>query len=143
VLAHKLFWAFFKTLPPRMSMLRRFARAMGCDIKELLSNESRPRVVGCRVDQRWSAKFPHSSWWGMRGYFVFLRDGLGEWMVVLWCKECGALQGLRQPMNDWSTDKDGICPACLKKHVKPADLDVVKVEKVEPAKADPAADASD
>lgn len=35
-------------------------------------------------------------------------------MVVMWCKECGALMGMREPMSDWSTDK-GVCPICLPK----------------------------
>lgn len=33
-------------------------------------------------------------------------------MVVMWCKNCGALLGLRQPLVDWSTDRTGSCQSC-------------------------------
>jgi hypothetical protein len=32
--------------------------------------------------------------------------------MILWCKVCCALMGLREPLDDWSTDPNGICPAC-------------------------------
>jgi hypothetical protein len=35
-------------------------------------------------------------------------------MVVMWCKSCGALMGVREPMSDWSPDRTGLCPACAK-----------------------------
>ena len=34
-------------------------------------------------------------------------------MVVLWCSKCGALMGVREPLNDWATEC-GVCPACLR-----------------------------
>jgi hypothetical protein len=33
-------------------------------------------------------------------------------MVVMWCKECGALIGLRQPLVEWSTDRTVSCKSC-------------------------------
>lgn len=33
-------------------------------------------------------------------------------MVVMWCRKCGALIGLREPFVDWSTDATGLCPPC-------------------------------
>jgi len=35
--------------------------------------------------------------------------------MIVWCKICGALIGLREPLNDWSIDRNGICPACAEK----------------------------
>ena len=35
--------------------------------------------------------------------------------MVLWCKSCNALLGLRDPLENWSTDRTGLCQACLKK----------------------------
>ena len=33
-------------------------------------------------------------------------------MAVLWCRQCGALIGLREPLDDWSTEQ-GQCLACI------------------------------
>jgi hypothetical protein len=33
-------------------------------------------------------------------------------MVVMWCKNCGALLGLREPLADWSTERTGFCRGC-------------------------------
>ena len=33
--------------------------------------------------------------------------------MVLWCKSCGALLGLREPLDDWATDKTGLCAKCM------------------------------
>ena len=35
-------------------------------------------------------------------------------MVVMWCKTCGAIMGMREPLSDWSTDRGGLRPACAK-----------------------------
>jgi hypothetical protein len=45
-------------------------------------------------------------------------------MVVLWCSVCGALMGVKEPIQDWSTSKSGVCPACLKRlsHALPPDV---------------------
>ena len=37
--------------------------------------------------------------------------------MVLWCKLCGALMGPREPLDDWSTDRDAICESCAEKLV--------------------------
>lgn len=42
--ARKSAWQFFKTDDPRLSMLRRFAKAMGVPIEELVS-ERKPKGV--------------------------------------------------------------------------------------------------
>ena len=34
--------------------------------------------------------------------------------MVLWCKTCGALMGLREPLTDWTVDRTGVCPTCAK-----------------------------
>jgi hypothetical protein len=33
-------------------------------------------------------------------------------MVVMWCKNCGALLGLRHPLVDWSTERTEFCRSC-------------------------------
>jgi hypothetical protein len=33
-------------------------------------------------------------------------------MVVMWCRECGALLGVREPVTDWSSDETVVCPEC-------------------------------
>jgi hypothetical protein len=33
-------------------------------------------------------------------------------MVVLWCRACGDLMGVREPLEDWS-EEAGVCAACL------------------------------
>ena len=35
--------------------------------------------------------------------------------MVFWCKNCGALIGLREPRTDWSTDRSRLCQSCLDK----------------------------
>jgi hypothetical protein len=42
--------------------------------------------------------------------------------MVLWCKECGALVGLREPVTDWTTDRNGVCTLCLCKQADSARL---------------------
>ena len=34
--------------------------------------------------------------------------------MVLWYKKCGALMGLREPLSDWSIDREAICRECAK-----------------------------
>jgi hypothetical protein len=36
-------------------------------------------------------------------------------MVVMWCRSCGALIGLRHPLEDWSTKRTGVCAPCAVK----------------------------
>lgn len=43
--------------------------------------------------------------------------------MVLWCKSCNALLGIREPITNWSTDRTGICPACLEKQIDIKRLD--------------------
>jgi hypothetical protein len=33
-------------------------------------------------------------------------------MAVLWCKDCGELIGVREPLTDWAMDLDVLCPSC-------------------------------
>lgn len=33
-------------------------------------------------------------------------------IMVLWCKNCGALMGLREPFEDWTVDKNSLCRFC-------------------------------
>jgi hypothetical protein len=32
--------------------------------------------------------------------------------MVLWYRTCGALIGLVMPIDDWRTDRTGLCPSC-------------------------------
>ena len=32
--------------------------------------------------------------------------------MVLWCKACGAFMGLREPFQDWTTDRNTLCKYC-------------------------------
>src|SRR5437879_2558738 len=32
--------------------------------------------------------------------------------MVFWCKNCGAFLGLREPLTNWKTDRDALCPQC-------------------------------
>lgn len=43
--------------------------------------------------------------------------------MVLWCKSCNALLGLREPLTEWSTDRSGLCADCLKKKMDTSRLD--------------------
>lgn len=52
--------------------------------------------------------------------------------MVLWCKNCGALVGLKEPLHDWSTDRTAVCVECAKKNVGPtfAEMRIVIPEPV-------------
>jgi hypothetical protein len=39
----------------------------------------------------------------------------------MWCRECGALIGLRQPFDDWAADATGLCPQCAGKLMRERD----------------------
>jgi hypothetical protein len=39
-------------------------------------------------------------------------------MAVMWCKDCGALLGVREPVSDWSSDRTGLCSTCLGRSVE-------------------------
>jgi len=39
--------------------------------------------------------------------------------MILWCRKCGAYMGLREPLNDWSTDRDCVCEACTDRALTP------------------------
>jgi hypothetical protein len=39
-------------------------------------------------------------------------------MVVMWCRGCGALLGVREPYDDWSTLRNGLCPPCAERNPK-------------------------
>ena len=32
--------------------------------------------------------------------------------MVVWCRICGALMGVREPYTDWSVDRNALCPRC-------------------------------
>ena len=32
--------------------------------------------------------------------------------MVIWCRICGALMGVREPYTDWSVDRNAMCPCC-------------------------------
>lgn len=32
--------------------------------------------------------------------------------MVLWCKGCGALMGVREPFHDWKVDRNSLCRFC-------------------------------
>jgi hypothetical protein len=42
----------------------------------------------------------------------------GAAMVVMWCRTCGALLGVGQPVHDWSSDKSGFCTGCGERILK-------------------------
>ena len=42
------------------------------------------------------------------------QPGVGP-MVVMWCKVCGALLGVREPLPEWTSDRNNLCPACSEK----------------------------
>jgi hypothetical protein len=35
--------------------------------------------------------------------------------MALWCKQCGAFMGLREPLHDWSMDRTAVCVDCAAK----------------------------
>lgn len=46
--------------------------------------------------------------------------------MVHWCKKCGALIGLQDPLTDWSVDRTTVCRDCVEKEAQaksPADSD--------------------
>jgi hypothetical protein len=46
--------------------------------------------------------------------------------MVVWCKTCGALLGIREPVYNWSTDRNGVCAPCLEKKIAMAHPDSEK-----------------
>ena len=32
--------------------------------------------------------------------------------MVVWCRICGALMGLREPYTNWEVDRNALCPIC-------------------------------
>jgi hypothetical protein len=48
--------------------------------------------------------------------------------MVLWCKMCDALLGLRMPFDDWTTDRSGLCASCAAKEFGLTDLKTEKPE---------------
>ena len=32
--------------------------------------------------------------------------------MVVWCRICGALMGVREPYTNWTVDRDALCPVC-------------------------------
>ena len=53
--------------------------------------------------------------------------------MFLWCK-CGAFMGLREPLDDWTVERTGICPDCAREA-----LGATLAKKVHPS-AQPTAD---
>ena len=45
--------------------------------------------------------------------------------MVLWCKSCGAFMGVREPFEDWTTDRNALCQHCAPEHF---DLGHIKAE---------------
>jgi hypothetical protein len=41
--------------------------------------------------------------------------------MVLWCRKCGALLGVRVPYYDWTTDKTTLCTECVEAQPRPFD----------------------
>jgi hypothetical protein len=37
--------------------------------------------------------------------------------MVQWCRKCGALIGVREPILDWSVDRNAVCRWCIAKKV--------------------------
>ncbi len=37
--------------------------------------------------------------------------------MAMWCRKCGAFMGLREPLNDWTTDRGGLCIDCSDKEI--------------------------
>ena len=33
--------------------------------------------------------------------------------MVLWCRDCNALLGVREPISNWATDRNSLCAACV------------------------------
>jgi hypothetical protein len=33
--------------------------------------------------------------------------------MVLWCRHCGALIGVRPPLEDWTVDRNCLCAHCV------------------------------
>lgn len=32
--------------------------------------------------------------------------------MVIWCRICGALMGIREPYTNWAVDRNAMCPLC-------------------------------
>jgi hypothetical protein len=37
--------------------------------------------------------------------------------MVLWCKACNALMGVRDATTDWTFERTSTCPACLQEQL--------------------------
>jgi hypothetical protein len=51
--------------------------------------------------------------------------------MVLWCWLCGASIGLRPPLEDWTVDRNGVCPSCTEREPS---LTAIIERVIEPAK---------
>ena len=53
--------------------------------------------------------------------------------MVLWCKHCGALLGLREPFTDWYVDRTSLCQQCAEKStgLTPLEIEMKAQEKQE------------
>jgi hypothetical protein len=49
--------------------------------------------------------------------------------MLLRCKSCDALIGVRPPFDDWSADREALCPACAKNQLSGAGPAVLPVPK--------------
>lgn len=35
--------------------------------------------------------------------------------MVLWCRRCKAFMGVRDPLTNWTVDKNAVCSICIEK----------------------------
>ena len=44
--------------------------------------------------------------------------------MVVWCRICGALMGVREPYTNWAVDRNALCPVCAtREKIIPTDGD--------------------
>ena len=42
--------------------------------------------------------------------------------MVLWCKKCEAFMGVREPITDWTVDRQKFCPYCIAQELSDTEI---------------------
>lgn len=56
--------------------------------------------------------------------------------MVLWCRNCGALIGLRPPLEDWTVDRNVLCALCVDREYPGATKQIEQLIEKEQASSD-------
>jgi hypothetical protein len=52
--------------------------------------------------------------------------------MVMWCRICGMMLGVREPYADWSVDRNTLCPICAEReHLITIEESIARAEREE------------